>query len=132
MQWHSDGKPVFDFTCFNPAFFRRLEKRIDDLRYLGVEADLILFHPYDKGRWGFDNMPMEVNVAYIKYLTARLSSFSNVWWSLANEYDYVKAKTEADWETLIQTVVVFRSLWSFMLHSRAAYHELRRRFPGSD
>jgi hypothetical protein len=49
---------------------------------------------------------MEVNVAYIKYLTARLSSFSNVWWSLANEYDYVKAKTEADWETLIQTVVV--------------------------
>lgn len=55
---------------------------------------------------GGRNMPMEVNVAYIKYLTARLSSFSNVWWSLANEYDYVKAKTEADWETLIQTVVV--------------------------
>ena len=102
---HSDGKPVFDFTCFNPAFFRRLEKRIDDLRYLGVEADLILFHPYDKGRWGFDAMSNEVNVRYIKYITARLASFRNVWWSMANEWDYVKAKTVDDWKLLTKTVV---------------------------
>ena len=26
----------------------------DRLNRLGIEADLILFHPYDKGRWGFD------------------------------------------------------------------------------
>lgn len=102
---YSAGKPVFDFTHFNPAFFRHLEKRIGDLKNLGIEADLILFHPYDKGRWGFDSMPMETNVAYVKYLVARLSSFSNVWWSLANEYDYVASKTEKDWKALIRTVV---------------------------
>lgn len=94
----------FDFSRFNPAFFRHLEKRIDELKAMGVEADLILFHPYDKGQWGFDSMPEEVNKAYIRYLCARLASFSNVWWSLANEYDYVKAKTEEDWVTLIKTV----------------------------
>ena len=96
---------VWDFTQFNPAFFQHLEKRIDDLNRLGIEADLILFHPYDKGRWGFDAMPHEINVQYIKYLTARLASFRNVWWSMANEWDYVKSKTVADWDALTQAVV---------------------------
>lgn len=72
---------------------------------MGIEADLILFHPYDKGRWGFDAMSNEVNVRYIKYITARLASFRNVWWSMANEWDYVKAKTVDDWKLLTKTVV---------------------------
>ncbi|MBA4850382.1 DUF5060 domain-containing protein [Emticicia sp. BO119] len=96
---------VWDFNQFNPVFFQHLEKRIDDLRTLGIEADLILFHPYDKGRWGFDEIPMAANLNYIKYLVARLASFRNVWWSLANEYDYVKSKTDKDWEALIKAVV---------------------------
>ena len=82
-----------------------MEKRIDQLNRLGIEADLILFHPYDKGRWGFDAMSNEVNVRYIKYITARLASFRNVWWSMANEWDYVKAKTVDDWKLLTKTVV---------------------------
>ena len=96
---------IWDFTQFNPVFFQHLEKRIDDLKALEIEADLIIFHPYDKGRWGFDEMPMEANLQYIKYLTARLSSFRNVWWSMANEYDFVKSKTDADWITLTKAVV---------------------------
>lgn len=38
-----------DFDRLEPAFFRRLEARVRDLLALGIEADLILFHPYD--RW---------------------------------------------------------------------------------
>lgn len=104
---NAKGEKVYswDFNQFNPAYFQHLEKRLDDLKGLGIEADLILFHPYDKGRWGFDVMPMEANLLYIKYLSARLASFKNVWWSLANEYDYVKSKTEADWTQLIHEVV---------------------------
>ena len=42
----------FDFTRPYPGFsVPDLEKRILDLQKLGVEADLILWHPYD--RWGF-------------------------------------------------------------------------------
>lgn len=95
----------WDFTKFNPIFFQHLEKRIDDLNKMGIEADLILFHPYDKGRWGFDSMPNDVNIKYIKYLTARLSSFRNVWWSMANEWDLVKYKTHDDWELLSKQTV---------------------------
>jgi hypothetical protein len=96
---------VWDFDRFNPAFFQHLEKRIDDLNKLGIEADLILFHPYDKGRWGFDAMPNETNIKYLKYLESRLSSFRNVWWSIANEWDLVKEKTHSDWVLLSKTTV---------------------------
>lgn len=100
-----DEVKVWDFERFNPIFFQHLEKCIKKLGELGIEADLILFHPYDKGRWGFDAMSNEVNVRYIKYITARLSSFHNVWWSVANEWDYVKAKTVDDWNLLTKAVV---------------------------
>jgi len=96
---------TWDFDRFNPAFFQHLEKRIDNLCELGIEADVILFHPYDKGRWGFDAMSMEVNERYIKYITARVSSFRNVWWSMANEFDYVRAKSHDDWDRLSHAVV---------------------------
>ena len=95
---------VFDFTRPNPLFYANLEKRIDQLAAIGCEADLILFHPYDKGYWGFDQMSMEQNRFYLSYLQARLSSFSNVWWSMANEFDYVKGKSLADWNSLIDMV----------------------------
>ncbi len=101
-----DGKEVnvWDFDRFNPVFFQTLEKQIDELEQLGIQADLILFHPYDKGRWGFDAMPNEVNIRYLNYLIARLGSFRNVWWSIANEWDLVKYKTHSDWELLSKTV----------------------------
>lgn len=94
----------FDLTRFSPEFFHNIEAMVDSLASLGIEADLILFHPYDKGQWGFDSMPPEVNEAYADYLTSRLASFANVWWSMANEYDYVTSKTEADWLKLIDVV----------------------------
>ena len=91
-----------DFTRFNPEFFAHLEKRIDDLRALGIEADLILFHPYD--RWGYSKMPPEADDRYLRYVVARLSSHRNVWWSMANEYDLVKTKTMADWDRFFRIV----------------------------
>ncbi|MDP3684305.1 MAG: DUF5605 domain-containing protein, partial [Ignavibacteria bacterium] len=67
----------------------------------------------------------DINISYIKYLTARLSSFRNVWWSMANEFDYVKSKTHADWDLLSRTVVEsdpYRHLCS--IHgSTAMYYE---------
>jgi hypothetical protein len=125
-----DGKEVkvWDYENFNPAFFRHLEQRIDDLNKLGIEADLIIFHPYDNGRWGFDRMTNEVNIRYIKYLTARLSSFRNVWWSMANEYNLIRTKSLSDWDLFIKTVVAsdpYRHLCS--IHgSTAAYYEYWR------
>lgn len=89
---------------FNPAYFQHLEKRILDLRSRGIEADLIIFHPYDYGAWGFDRMPAEVNDRFLHYLVARLGSFRNIWWSFANEYDLFIGKTMADWDHYMQLV----------------------------
>jgi len=91
-----------DLARFNPAFFQHLEKRIRDLAALGIQADLILFHPYD--RWGYAAMPPEANDRYLRYTVARLAAYRNVWWSLANEWDLVKTKNVADWDRFFRIV----------------------------
>ena len=97
--WEYTGKTEgnhWDFTRFNPAHFQHMEKCIAALGKLGIEADLIVMHPYD--RWGFSSMTKEQDDLYWNYVTARFSAFHNVWWSLANEYDLMKKKTLEDWE----------------------------------
>jgi hypothetical protein len=88
----------WDFTHVNPEYFKHFEKRVGQLAEMGIEADVILFHPYDAGHWGFDNMGAENDDRYLRYMIARLGAYRNVWWSLANEWDYFKTKTEADFE----------------------------------
>jgi hypothetical protein len=110
---HNANEPVYypfprtaagenDYTHFNPAFFRHLEKRVGDLQQLGIEADLILFHPYDN--WGYSKMPPEGDDRYLRYIVARLAAYRNVWWSMANEYDFMKSKTMADWDRFFRIV----------------------------
>jgi hypothetical protein len=100
VRWPFAGKPPreWDFTRFDPEFFRHYEKRLGQLRDLGVEADLILFNPY--GRWGFETMTAQNDDRYVRYVVARFAAFRNVWWSLANEYDFLRTKTDADWDRL--------------------------------
>jgi hypothetical protein len=93
-----------DVSRFDPEFFRHFEGRIADLMHLGIEADLILFHPYDKGVWGFGELTPEQDEHYLRYVVARLAAYRNVWWSLSNEYDFNHAKTIADWDRLLQFV----------------------------
>ncbi len=80
------------------AFWDAFEKRLKQLEEMGIQADLILFHPYD--RWGFASMTQRQNLVYLDYLVRRFAAFPNVWWSLANEYDLCAAKTPADWEEI--------------------------------
>jgi hypothetical protein len=95
-----DGTP--DFLRPNLEFFQLLDRRIAQLGEVGVEADLILFHPYDN--WGFANMGAEADDAYLRYLVARVAAYRNVWWSFANEYDLMREKSTADWERLAALV----------------------------
>jgi hypothetical protein len=88
----------WDFNRFNPEYFQHFEQRVAQLGKLGIEADIILFHPYDQGHWGFDNMGAEHDDRYLRYVIARLGAYRNVWWSLANEWDYFKTKKEEDFE----------------------------------
>jgi hypothetical protein len=97
-----EGTPPknWNFNRLNPVFFRNIEKRIRQLDSLGIEADLIVFHPYD--RWGFSSLDRATENMYIEYIIARFASYKNVWWSMANEYDFMEAKKMSDWDYYIE------------------------------
>lgn len=97
-----EGNPPknWDFGRLNPRFFRNIEKRIRQLDSMGIEADLIVFHPYD--RWGFSSMDRATEDLYIQYIIARFAAFKNVWWSMANEWDFMHAKQLSDWDYYIE------------------------------
>jgi len=90
----ADGR--FDLDRFDPEFFAHYEERLKDLQVLGIEADIILFHPYDK--WGFATMDAAHDKLYLRYVVARFAGFRNVWWTMANEFDLFRP--EKDWKEL--------------------------------
>jgi hypothetical protein len=49
-------------------------------------------------------MPAAADDRYLRYVVARLSAYRNVWWSLANEFDFMKEKTDSDWERFLKVV----------------------------
>jgi len=93
----------WDFYRFNPQHFRNVERSIKQLMDLGIEADLIVMHPYD--RWGFSCMQPDQDDLYWRYVVNRFSAYRNVWWSLANEHDFMPAKKVADWERYADIIV---------------------------
>ena len=95
-------KNNWDFSRFNVEHFRAFEKRIEDLMNLGIEADLIIMHPYD--RWGFAEMTAEQDDLYWNYVIARFVAYRNVWWSLANEYELMLKKSLKDWERYAEII----------------------------
>ncbi len=105
----ADGFP--DPTRPNLEYWRLLESRIKDLQALGIEVDLILFHPYDESeapgkpvRWGYDNMSPQGNAAYLRYAVARLAAFANIWWSMANEWDFIGNRSVEEWNQLLDVL----------------------------
>jgi len=97
-------KDNFDFSRFNPEYFKALEQDIRRLADIGVQADLILFRPYDKGKWGFDMMDDATNIRYLKYMVARFAAYHNIWWSMCNENSFIKHLTDEDWDRYFQVV----------------------------
>lgn len=98
---NADGS--WDVSRPSFAFWEHFETRLRQLGGMGIEADIILFHPYD--RWGFSKLSQEDNLLYLDYLLRRLAAFPNVWWSLANEYDVCLGyKSVEDWEEIEEFV----------------------------
>ena len=94
----------WDFSKFDPRYFQHIETRLGQLRDMGIEAELILFHNRDGGSTKFDRMPADVDDRYLRYVIARFSAYRNVWWNLANEFDSMRFKNDADWDRLFQII----------------------------
>ncbi|WP_417257895.1 DUF5060 domain-containing protein [Celeribacter sp.] len=108
-----EGEGDMDFDRPNPEAFRHFETQIGKLADMGIEADIILFHPYD--RWGYADMTPEQDCNFLKYLAARISAYRNVWWSLANEYDFMlNTKPMELWHKFCNTLEQYDHLHHLM------------------
>lgn len=76
----------------------------------------------DAGHWGFaclgESTPagydIKHDLRYLRYVVTRLGEFSHVWWSMANEFDYIPCKHTSQWVTL------FNELRNFDSHGHLA------------
>jgi len=101
--YQRDAAGNLDFDRPNPEAFRHFEAQVKALGDRGIEADIIMLHPYD--RWGYAGMTAEQDERYFAYLVARLAPYHNVWWSLANEYDFMlDTKPMQLWDRLFHVI----------------------------
>lgn len=87
--WAWGGTPTEpDLDRFNPAFFRKFDGLMTQMRDCGMNAELILLNFY---RQPFTNTRLWTPARerlWLRYLTARYAAFSNVFlWTIANEYE---------------------------------------------
>ncbi len=102
--FEGSSKDNWDFSRFNPEYFKKLDQCVENLNELGIQADFILFRPYDDGEWGFDQMDQATNKRFVKYMMARYAAYPNIWWSLANENSFMESVTDQEWDELFQLV----------------------------
>ena len=95
---HRERDDYWDVHRPDFAFWDAFEDKLLRMAELGIQVDLILFHPYD--RWGFGNLHQADNLVYLDYLLRRFAAYPHLWWSLANEYDLSDAKTLDDWHEI--------------------------------
>jgi hypothetical protein len=96
----------WDYSKFDPRFFQHIDMRLAQLRDMGIEAELVIFHNRgNKKGVDFDKMPADADDRYLRYVIARYAAYRNVWWNMANEFDSLKAKTDADWDRLFSILL---------------------------
>lgn len=101
-------KLLFNPEKINYEFFDELEEQIIKLADLGIQVDLILFHPYD--RWGYAQMGEYYDKLYLKYIVSRFGAFSNIWWSMANEYDLLENYGQKSYKEFTELIKYTKSI----------------------
>ena len=85
--WPWGGTPEEpDFTSFNLETFRDAEGLIQELASRGIIASVILLHAHDEPLHQAGPAAMPIAKEFIRYAVARLGSYWNVVWNLANEW----------------------------------------------
>lgn len=78
------------------SYWDNVERIIENLGKMKIQADVILFHSYD--RWGFASLTKKECKIYLDTVVRHLAAYPHVWWSLANEYDLMFGRTTRDWK----------------------------------
>lgn len=100
--FEKDAEGNWDVNHPCMKFWDHFEKILFKMDEMGIQTDLILFHPYD--RWGFSQLSMEDNLTYLEYVIRRFSAVPSIWWSMANEYDLMFNRGIEDWHVFEQYI----------------------------
>ena len=84
----------WDVTRPVPEFFQHLDRAVEVLGARGIQADVLIYNAYDRGRFGLNELTEEEDAVYLRYLVARLAAYPHVWWSLCNEFDQLERPDE--------------------------------------
>ena len=77
-----------DLDRFNPAFFRRLDALLRQMRAADMNAELLLLNFYRKPFTDPHLWTAERERLWLRYVMARYSAFTNIFlWTIANEYE---------------------------------------------
>lgn len=95
------SKGSFDFNRPNYAYFQKFDNCLKRVLELGIEADIIVLHPYDNS--GIKDMGEDNEKRYLEYLIARAGAHRNVWWSMCNEWE-LKSTDVNYWDRIGQHV----------------------------
>ena len=126
-----------NYDKFDVKFWQHLDYVLSTIQSFNppMIADLILFHPYDTGYYGFDCMgcPYPNNTYqkcpadtydttndefYLKYLTSRLGSYRNVWYNMCNEFSKVQTKYKGMPNTFITWDKLFKALSELDIYNK--------------
>lgn len=97
LPFERDSVGNWDSSRPDIEFFGNLDSAVSGLKERGIQADILIFNAYDKGHFGFDGFTAEQDAIYLRYLVARLAAYSNVWWSLCNEFDLLTDRPRERW-----------------------------------
>jgi len=51
-------------------------------------------------------MGIDADERYIHYIISRFAAYKNVWWSMANEFDFIRSKSTEDWNRILELFAV--------------------------
>jgi hypothetical protein len=87
--WAFGGTPERpDLDRYHPEFFRLFDELLDEMRAAGMNAEVLMIDLYRKPFTDPKLWTPERERQWLRYLTARYASFSNVFlWTIANEYE---------------------------------------------
>jgi hypothetical protein len=101
LPYEVDEASQMDVSRFNLPFWQRLDRTVESLLELDIQADIILFNLYTPnwpkglGCLGGPNAST-YNLAndqlFLRYIVSRLASYRNVWWSMSNEWNQASCK----------------------------------------
>jgi hypothetical protein len=124
-----EGEPRrYDFTRFNVAYWRRVDRAVRRMRERGIQACAIFTIEKQNLPRALGRLTEHERRLY-RYAVARLAAFDNVWWDLGNEHNEYR---DREWGEAMGRLVKEADPYDRLLSAHAYETFLYPRSPWAD